>query len=185
MTRTAIIAGSGPSVVGYDFPMDVPIIAVSGGYQGVPDMQHFATLDKPVCFPRWVVEGDQFTKHVPNWSCAPYWQRNKHVQVWAYEERADPCFDDTRPIASGGMLKSNVPDIRHNSLLFAVQLAPRLGFSRCVFIGCDLLPDGLLPVADTLRSWWPAAQSAGVEWVNASSLSTLCEWMPTAEGVLT
>jgi len=156
-------------------------MAVSSGCLTAPDMAHFATLDRTVCFPQWVSRGDAFVKHVPDWSCAAYWTQYPNVRVWPYEDRVDPCFDESRPIASGGLRKSNVDDVWHNSLLFALQLAPRLGFSRIEFVGVDLL-GGLAVVSDYLRTWHPLARAAGIEWVNLSPISTLCEWMPSLEG---
>lgn len=183
MKQTIIIAGSGPSAPQYEWG-DTPIMAVSSGCDVVPRMDHFVTLDKMMHFPRWLTDSDRFTKHIPNWDNEKEWRNCPYVRVWPYEEKSEPTFVNGETIASGSMLKSNVPAPRHNSLLFAVQVAARLGFKRCVFIGCDLLEPGHIPVADMLRQWWPIALQHGIEWQNASPLSTLCEWMPNAERMM-
>jgi len=155
-------------------------MAVSGGYRDVPRMDHFVSLDKVMCFPEWLTNSTRFDKHVPDWKNSREWRACPRVRVWEYADSDEPNFADG-PIACGSLRKSNVDATWHNSLLFAAQLAPRLSFTRCVFIGVDLL-GGLAVVSDLLRMWHPQAIAHGLEWVNASPLSTLCEWMPAAEG---
>lgn len=181
MTSTIVIAGCGPSAALHEWCAETPIMAVSGGYRVVPRMEHFATLDKVMCFPEWLTDSTRCDKHVPNWSNAPEWRKCPRVVEWPYEEGAEPDFGGLH-LRSGNLRKSNVNDIWHNSLLFAVQVAHGLGYERLEFIGVDLLGP-LVVVSDYLRTWYPAAQTAGIEWVNLSPLSSLCEWMPTREAV--
>ena len=184
LVHTVIIAGVGPSACQYEWPEDVPILAVSSGYREVPRIDHFCTLDKVMCFPEWLTDSTRFTKHVPDWSNVDEWRRCPKVRTWAYQEAGEPSFRASDgPVSAGGLRKSNVDATRHNSLLFAVQLAPRLGFNRCIFIGVDLL-GGLEVVSDLLLEWWPIAQAHSIEWRNASLLSTLCEWMPNADRMM-
>ena len=179
MKPTIVIAGAGPSAVQHEWHSDVPIMAVSGGYRYVPRMDHFASLDKVMCFPEWMTNSTRCIKHVPDWSNESEWLKCPQVHSWQYEEGDAPNFV-TGPIRAGTLRKSNVDDTWHNSLLFAVQVAPRLGFERLVFVGVDLLGP-LVVVSDYLQRWYPIAAREGIEWVNASPLSTLCEWMPEAE----
>lgn len=177
---TIIIAGSGISATQYDYPADTPIMAVSSGYRFVPEMDHFVSMDKPMMFPSWLTSSDKFIKHVPDTQLGGYWKRHRGVRAWRYEDGPDPKFGADDPVCSGSMLKDDCDQIRHNSLLFAVQIAPRLGYDRLLFIGCDLLDEGLFPISDQLRRWHVHAEAARIEWVNASPLSTLCSWMPSA-----
>lgn len=181
MSKTLIIAGSGPSAVNYEWPDGIDIMAVSSGYRHVPRMEHFVTLDKVMCFPEWVTDSTRWQKHVPDWKNEPEWRICPRVSTWLYGTGEHPNFaNQTRPLASGLLKKSNVDDTWHNSLLFAVQIAGCLGYKRCIFIGVDLLGE-MVKVSDYLHSWYPHAREAGIEWVNASPLSSLSEWMPFAE----
>lgn len=172
-----IIAGKGPSAADFDWP-DIPIMGVSGGYEYVPYMDHWVSLDKPMHFPQWLTDSERFNKHVPNNKFAPYWRKYPRVCEWEYEVGNLPTFSvlqlgtpEPGPFVTG-------PLPRNYSLLFAVQVAPRLGFDRLIFIGCDLLDNELHPIADVLKLWHPLARKAGIEWLNASRMSILGEWMP-------
>lgn len=183
MSNTLIIAGAGISACQYNWPNDHPIMAVSSGFRDVPRMDFFCTLDKVMCFPQWLTDSTRWIKHVPSWDCAREWSKLPNVVIHDYVELVEPNFTCEGPIAAGGLKKSNVDGTWHNSLLFAVQVAPRLGFNRVEFIGVDLLGERIV-VSDQLRAWHRKAQAAGIEWVNLSPLSSLCEWMPTQEAVL-
>jgi hypothetical protein len=180
MSDTLIIAGAGASAVNFSWPDGVPIMGISSGFHHVPRMDHFCTLDKVMCFPEWVTDSTRWCKHISNWRNAEEWLRLPRVRVWEYATGAEPNFGAEGPIRSGDLRKTNAPDTWHFSMLFAVQLAPRLGFRRLVFIGCDLLGP-LVVVSDLLRRWHKPALAAGCEWLNASRISTLCEWMPDYE----
>lgn len=181
--RTIIIAGSGPSACQYEWPDDVPIMAVSSGYRDCPRIDHFCTLDPFFCFPEWLTDSTRFDKHIPNWRNAKEWRRFPRVREYEYEAVDIPRFARAFPISAGGLRKSNVDDIWHNSLIFAAQVAPRLGCRRCIFIGVDLLGPMRI-VSEYLKTWYPIAQQCGIEWQNASPLSSLCEWMPNADKMM-
>ena len=102
------------------------------------------------------------------------------VQAWTYQDGPDPNFT-LGPIYSGSMVKDDCDQTRHNSLLLAVQIAPRLGYDRLLFIGVDLLDDGLAALSTQLQAWHPKALAMNIAWLNASPLSRLCEWMPYAQ----
>jgi len=172
-----ILLGQGPSAELYDWDaMDVPIMAVSGGYKFAPDITHFCTLDRPVCFPEWLQSSENFTKHIAGNKFAKRWSKYPRVRAWEYIDSRDVQFGPDGPIVGG-------PLPRNYSLFFAVQLAARLGYERLIFVGCDLLENELRPINNVMREWWPLAVEAGQEWVNASPLSTFCEWMPEAKQV--
>ena len=185
MSNSIIIAGSGVSALQYAWPDDdMPIMAVSSGYNVVPRINHFVTMDKVMHFPEWLTDSRRFYKHVPKLEHPSDWRKCPNVYFWPYADCADPTFNGELPVSSGPLRKTNCDDRRHNSMLLAVQIAPRLGFDRLLFIGCDLLDASMYPVSDVLCGWWPAAKAAGIEWVNLSPISTLCEWMPTKPAIL-
>lgn len=153
-------------------------MAVSGGILAVPMCEHFCSLDRPICWPRWVLDSDLFDKHVALNSFHPAWLKaSDRVRGWKYMDVQEPDFS-TNPdaVIAAGPLPINY------SLLFAVQLAPKLGYKRCVFMGCDMLLNELSPIGDVLEAWWPRAKSMGIEWFNASPISILRAWMPSYEG---
>lgn len=169
--NTIVIAGNGLSAYASAEWPGLPIMGISAGCLAVPEMRHFVSQDKPMHFPKWVTDSDQFDKHVPANKFADRWRKHPRVTVWPYEELGDPTFCPDSPIVSG-------PLPRNDSLLFGVQVAGCLGYRRLVFIGCDLIENERWAISDTLREWWPIAKAAGMEWLNASPLSTLKEWMP-------
>jgi hypothetical protein len=177
--NTIIVAGAGISATQYHYPEGLPIMAVSSGYKCVPEMAHFVSMDKPMMFPSWLTDSDKFTKHTPDTALGQYWKRHPNVQAWPYEDGPSPTWTGT--LHSGEMVKDDCDQIRHNSLLLAVQIAPRLGYDRLLFIGCDMLDEALYPLSQQLHKWHQFALDAGLEWVNASPLSTLCQWMPYAQ----
>jgi len=184
--NTLIIAGAGISATQYDFAQGYPIMAVSSGYKFVPEMAHFVSMDKPMMFPSWLTDSDKFTKHVPDTALGQYWKKHPNVRAWYYKDGPGPCFRKSAEgidfaVRSGSMVKDDCDQTRHNSLLRAVQIAPRLGFNRLLFIGVDLLDEGLAPLSEELRLWYEQAKTWGIQWVNASPISRLCEWMPVAE----
>lgn len=181
--NTIIIAGAGISATQYEFAQGYPIMAVSSGYKCVPEMAHFVSMDKPMMFPSWLTDSDKFIKHVPDTALGQYWKRHPNVMAWDYEDGPNPNFTSTldSDLRSGSMMKDDCDQTRHNSLLLAVQIAALIGYNRQIFIGVDLLDDGLAPLSEQLRLWYPFAKDAGIDWVNASPISRLCEWMPIAE----
>jgi hypothetical protein len=170
--RTIIVAGRGPSAYQYHWPDDgTPIMAVSGGYDAVPDMEHFVSLDKPMCFPRWLLGADHIEKHVAENRHTRYWRRWPNITSWPYVEDDFPRNGGPPVVGPLG---------RGHSLLFAVQVAARMGYQRLLFVGVDLLGVEMEPVNRALESWRGWFADHGVELVNASPLSALCEWMPFA-----
>jgi hypothetical protein len=180
VASTLIIAGRGTSSLLFDWShyMGIPVMGVSSGCYAVPEMHHFVSLDKPLHFHEWVTDSTRFTKHVPKNSFWPYWEKCPRAVAFEYIEQDLPTFGRTSPVVTG--------PIRNHTLLAAVQVAARLGYTRNIFIGCDLLSPELYAIADVLKAWHPIAQNAGIEWLNASQISTLNEWMPKFEntGVL-
>ena len=49
-----------------------------------------------------------------------------------------------------------------------------------LFVGVDLLEQEWWPISDTLEGWHLLAKQEGIEWLTASNLSTIYEWMPLA-----
>jgi hypothetical protein len=77
--QTVILAGRGPSVYGFDFPPDVPVIAISSAIfacGGLPTLGCFAALDTPQHFlaPQSQADiawgNDARANHWPFWSAA-------------------------------------------------------------------------------------------------------------------
>ena len=66
----------------------------------------------------------------------------------------------------------------NHSLLFATQVATKIGYRRLIFLGCDLIDNELHQIDDTLQRWHPYALEQGIVWENASPLSLLQAWMP-------
>lgn len=192
MNDTLIIAGRGDSAAGFDWPKGIPIMGVSSGYMYVPEMQHWVSLDRPVNFPDWVVTSDRFDKHVARNKYFPFW--SDYPRVVGHEinlkltlngqtvdteyEAKEPSWEAGKPLTPCG------PMMRNHSLLFAVQVAAHLGYKRQIFIGVDLLQPELYEVSDVLKSWHADAQAHGIEWLCASDISTLNEWMPRWEAAL-
>lgn len=152
-------------------------MAVSGGIHAVPHADHFVSLDKAMHFPDWLTGSTQIQKHVPINAFTSRWQMYPNVKTWEYIDAPDPSFTDG-PCVAG-------PLPRNHSLLFAVQVAARLGFNRCLFVGCDLLDNESWAITDVLQTWWPPAKAAGIVWENASPISSLDAWMPRAEELVT
>lgn len=176
MPDRLVICGSGPSANYCQWEWDTPIMAVSSGFDEAATFEHFVTLDRPICFPGWLIGSDQFVKHIPSGKFARFWTEHPRVRVWEYDfDLEAPDFTDAAgPLARG-------PQPKNHSLLFAVQVAALLGYERLIFLGVDLTSNELHTISDVMRLWWPAAQAAGVTWQNASPLSLLEEWMPHCE----
>jgi hypothetical protein len=184
--RTILIVGRGPS--GYSFPynehMNVPILAVSGGYDAAPRMDHWVGTDKPQCFPKWLRDSEEIVKHVlgprthaeTDMSFAAFWREYPKTRCWEYDEKAtDPYFD-----YRAGKIAKGFPD-RNHSLLFAVQVAAQMRYTDLVFVGVDFTDEELYPICDKLREWHPFAMRADISWRNASEISLLQEWMSRYE----
>ena len=148
-------------------------MAVSSGCMEAGDMAHWVTMDRPVCFPRWVTESDRFEKHVPRGMYQELWRRAPRVRFWDYTFETDKVTftDPDAPCVRG-------PLPRNYSLLFAVQIAHKLGYKRLIFVGVDLTDQSLYKIGDVLKQWWWKARDLGLQWENASPLSHLQEWMP-------
>lgn len=176
--KTLLICGAGLSIHTHDFPIEFPIMGISSGALHVPEMTHFVSCDRPVHFPQWLVDSDRFQKHVPLNKWAGHWEQYANVSTWPVSDGHFPLFVGT-PGFQGMALTQSGPLPRNHSLLFGVQVAAQLGYKSMHFIGCDLLEREHWPISDVLRSWYPLAREAGIEWVNLSPTSTLNEWMPT------
>ncbi len=104
----------------------------------------------------------------------PSWVDFVNVQGWDIFGEQPMTFTDDGRIGSDGVC---------NSMLFAVQVAYRLGYRDLQFLGCDMLDDFNEPAANTLRKFYPAAQAAGMDWVSLSPESRLNEFLPVAAEV--
>jgi hypothetical protein len=173
---SVIVAGSGPSARCVDWTIfDACICGVSSGVIGVQyDAAMFVGMDAPHHFPPWLA-ASALPNHVSQGT--PGWDASPCVTVWPMEcMKHEPCFtagDMTTPCGRG-------PYPRLHSLLFAVQVLARLGYQRLVFVGVDLTDNDHMTIADILADWQPLAHAAGIEWVNASPMSTLQCFMPDA-----
>lgn len=161
--RTIIIAGDAPSVRGFDWPDGIGVMGVASGITQVPDPLHFVSLDDPWRVDESVAVSDRFQKHVPFNMFAKSWWRYPRVNVWQCKYVNQPNF------GRKGAISLHEED---HPLLFAVQVAAKIGYRRCVFIGFD-------DEIETLSDWHPHAIDSGLEWLNASRYSALCECMPT------
>lgn len=242
-TDTIILAGRGSSVYGFDFPPDIPVMAVSSGIFALRDVEtlrYFCALDTPryLLTPvsradiAWV--NDERVCHWPFWSDAllekhvpeiiarpghvrpgipysvleqlpehdrqcierafaedpsltgyqPGWLDYPNVKSWGVVPQERPSFDTHAPIGlwSQAAADAGFDAVRH-SMLFATQVAARLGYTRHLFIGCDLHGDRFPVQRATMREWWPLARAAGIEWVNLSPSSALAEFLPSMQEV--
>jgi hypothetical protein len=174
MSDTVVICGAGVSAEYCRWEWDTPIMAVSSGFDRAATFKHFATLDRPICYPPYIADGTTFDKHVPDGKFARFWQVHPNVRIWKYSfDETEPNF--TRP--DQPLARGEPP--RNDSLLFGVQVAAHLGYRRMIFLGVDLNENDRWPTNDELRRWWPQAKEAGLTWENASPVSMLQCWMPT------
>ena len=177
LSDTCYIAGKGPSCALFDWPDDLHIMAVSGGVCSPPYLpMYWCSIDPPHCFEHWpwLLQSDKCRKFTTEQRWLRRWKNYPNVELVPYEGQGPPNFGPDGPI--------HHPYVsRQYSLFPAVQIAHRIGYKRLVFIGVDLLEQDLVPMADALRPWYYAARLEGLEWYTASTLSTLCEWMPPSE----
>lgn len=63
----------------------------------------------------------------------------------------------------------------NNTMIFAVQIAHRMGYDRLHFLGCDFTGDagGYAHLLQILSDWYHIAQDQGMEWFNLSPVSKL------------
>ena len=132
---------------------------------------HYRVMEVPLSKVMLFYVGHQLFIH----GHARYWQQHPRVRVWPYGYDLEvPDFSGCGPVVRG-------PLPLNHSLLFSVQVAHRLGFTRLIFLGCDFTSQELYPIEAVLREWWPAAKDAGFIWENASPVSMLQAWMPRCE----
>jgi hypothetical protein len=174
---TCYIVGKGPSVQLFDWPDDLHIMAVSGGIIAPPYMpMYWCGIDPPHCYSHWpwFLQSADCRKFTTETRFLREWAKYPNVERVPYGYIGPPNFK-----ADGDIHHPNIGC--QNSLFPAVQIAHRLGYKRLVFIGVDLLEQDMVPLADALREWYWPARLDGLIWETASTLSTLCEWMPLAE----
>lgn len=73
---TIILAGRGQSVYGFDFPSDIPVMAVSSGIfamQGVETLRHFCALDTPRYLISPISRADIAWANDPRATHWPFW----------------------------------------------------------------------------------------------------------------
>ena len=164
-----LIVGSGPSVNGFAWPDDMPIIAVSSGVfcpDRIPD--HWIVGDWPEHFDDRLKGVERMVRHIPRGNLER-WGDHPNVRTWPVAMGGPVQFDDGKPIGLPA----------YHSLPFALQVAYRLGFREWHFIGVDLLGadfDGLL---DGMFWWCADAHSKGVTLRNHSHLSRMEYFIPT------
>lgn len=101
----------------------------------------------------------------------PDWGDYPNVRGWPLILGGEANFDDDGPFALNGI---------RNSMLFAVQLAHRLGYRTLLFAGCDLNGPGYQEHRNTMERWYGMARERGFRWFNLSAASALAAFVPAA-----
>jgi hypothetical protein len=173
---TVVLCGRGISAGLKVWDFNTPTMAVSCGYWEAGKIDHFCAMDAPHCFPKWLQESDNFDKHVPAGNHWPQWEVHPRTRAWAFGPGNTPDFLDPEvPCVQGEQMCHN------HSLLFATQVASKMGYRRLIFLGVDLTSNELHQIDDTMHQWHPRALDQGIKWENASPLSLLQAWMPDCE----
>ncbi len=183
-----ILAGRGPSISFVNWgEWDCPIAAVSGGIFTSPHADMLITMDSEQHFPNLADTVEVHTTTSSEWT--------RDIVQHETCEGAFPEFTDAGMVRNGLLWLHNMrkqvaePDRPHygivnNSMLFAVQVLPRLGFDTIYFAGVDLTQPHLKATRDVLTEWYPKARDAGIEWFNLSPLSYLQGVIPDAERIM-
>jgi hypothetical protein len=200
-----LIVGSGPSAEDFDFHgWEGHVCAVSSGIGVLPrPPEHFVSMDHPRHFNADLFSSVDICKHV----IADEWRHHLNLKQYELRQYAIAPNFCRGPVSDGDLgirfRQRMVSDqfllahgirpagaeahwgqgIFNNSLLMAVQVMPRMGYDRIVFVGCDLKLPQLQPVASVLHTWHPIAERFGVEWLNASPASALANFLPELETV--
>lgn len=106
--------------------------------------------------------------NLANFGLQPGWGDYQNVRGWEVKALRYPRWEDG-PIAIHRV---------YNSLLFAVQVATRLGFRTLKFIGVDLSEEGFASVAKIMRDWHGHAARRGYEWINLGQTSIAGDVIP-------
>lgn len=104
----------------------------------------------------------------------PGWQDFPNVTSYHYSRRRPVNFTE-----QGWLGADDAPT--QKSVLFAVQVAARLGYNLMIFAGVDLCDDTMAAMYDSLKQWYPVARRRGIEWQCVSFRSRLAEFMPVTQ----
>jgi hypothetical protein len=176
---TIFLVGHGPSArPTVDLIPGIDVGAVSGGIAVLGDRlpDHWFLLDRPEFYRDELLCDDRIQKHTHDGR--DQFNRYPNACLWQFGGQPEPSFTFDRPLSAGPIF---------NSLLFAVQAAACMGYSRLWFIGCDLQGRQYAMHRRCMQEWYPLAAEAGIEWINGSPASALAEFLPTIvlqEGVV-
>ena len=176
MNDTLFIVGQGISAPLFTWPDGIDMLCVSGGINSPPFLPQFwCGIDPPHCYGHlpWFLQSD-VRKFVLATNFLRRWSSYSNVTMVPFGGIGKPNFGPDGPLCEP-------PGTHANSLFPAIQVGHRLGYRRLAFVGVDLLEPEFDTMAEALESWYHIATSQGLEWVTASDVSRLFEFMPLGE----